>query len=88
MTAAPDQPNRLGPASDDPDIRQAWADLRTGLTKTLRPYVSAVSLDDLVVRIVAELIAGPGWKPPLRPPPDWMRQARVQRAMVADDLTS
>ncbi|MEV0968495.1 hypothetical protein [Microtetraspora glauca] len=78
---------RLGPASEDPDIRAAWTDLRNGLTRTLRPYVSDVTLDDLVRRIVAELVAGPGWKPPLKPPPEWLKQSRIQRALASDDLS-
>ncbi|GIH69464.1 hypothetical protein [Sphaerimonospora thailandensis] len=77
---------RLGPASDDPDIRQAWTDLRQGLDALIRPYVSEVSRDDLVRRIIAELVAGPGWKPPLKPVPDFMVQARVARALASEDL--
>ncbi|MGV9536580.1 hypothetical protein ACWEU6_21730 [Streptosporangium sandarakinum] len=77
---------KLGPASDDPDIRAAWTAVRRGLEEMLRPYVQAHVLDDLVRRAVAELLAGAGWKPPLRPPPDWLRTARVAHALAAEDL--
>jgi len=69
----------------DPDIAAAWTDVRTGLTAMLRPYVQAQSLDDVVRRAVAELLAGPGWRPPLRPPPAVIRDARVQRYLAAED---
>jgi hypothetical protein len=71
----------------DPDIQKAWDDLRTGLRRTLRPYVADVSLDDLVTRIVADLIHGCGWKPPLRHIPDVITQNRTAsaRRALADD---
>ncbi|MEV7006829.1 hypothetical protein [Streptosporangium sp. NPDC051022] len=74
---------RLGPASTDPDIAARWDELRSGLTAMLRPYVQQQLLDDLVRRAVAELISGPGWKPPLRLAPAVIRDARVQRALAA-----
>ncbi|MEU8381729.1 hypothetical protein [Streptosporangium sp. NPDC048865] len=69
----------------DPDIAAAWTDVRQGLTAMLRPYVQAHLVDDLVKRAVAELLAGPGWKPPLRKPPDMLRAARVERYLAAED---
>jgi hypothetical protein len=67
----------------DPDIQQAWTDLRAGLTSLLRPHVAEISLDDLVKRAIAEHIAGPGWRPPLRPPPQIIRDDRIQKSMEA-----
>lgn len=73
--------------SPDPDIQARWDDLRRGLADMLRPYVQQQVLDDLVRRAVAELIAGPGWKPPLRLPPPVIRDARVRHALAAEDPT-
>jgi hypothetical protein len=67
----------------DPDIQAAWDDLRTGLTNMFRPHVAEISLDDLVRRAIAELIAGPGWRPPLRPAPAIIRDQRVQHSLDA-----
>ncbi|MFI6819237.1 hypothetical protein ACIBG7_43100 [Nonomuraea sp. NPDC050328] len=75
----------IGPASDDPDIRQRWAELREGLALMLRPYVQEHLVDELARRAVAELVAGPGWKPPLRPAPDWRREGRIERYLAATD---
>lgn len=68
----------------DPDIAAAWTSVRTGLTAMLQPYVQAHVLDDLVRRAVAELLSGPGWRPPLRPQPSVIRDARVHRYLSAD----
>jgi hypothetical protein len=67
----------------DPDIQQAWTDLRAGLTSLLRPHVAEVSLDDLVKRAIAEHIAGPGWHPPHRKVPDIIRDRRIQNSLDA-----
>ena len=69
--------------STDPDIQQAWDDLRTGLTNHLMHHVAEVSLDDLVRHAIAELIAGPGWRPPLRKPPPLIRDDRIQHSLEA-----
>lgn len=76
---------QLGPDAADPDIRAAWTTLRRGLADMLRPYVQDHLVDDLAKRAVAELLAGPGWKPPLRMAPAVIRDARVARAMAAED---
>lgn len=70
-----------GPATDDPDLREQWTAVRRGLAAMLRPYVQEHLIEDLAVRAVAELLAGPGWRPPLREPPDWLREDRVARAL-------
>lgn len=77
--------DRLGPTSTDPGIVAAWTTLRRGLEAALRPYVQDAVREDLVRRIVAELLAGPGWKPPLRLAPPVIQEARVQRALAAED---
>lgn len=77
--------DRLGPSSTDPEIVARWDDLRRGLEAMLRPHVQEVVREDLVRRIVAELLAGPGWKPPLRLAPPMIQEARVQRALAAED---
>jgi len=69
----------------DPDIAAAWTDVRQGLAAMLRPHVQDHMLDELVRRAVAELLVGPGWKPPLRKPPDMLRAARVDRYLAAED---
>jgi hypothetical protein len=79
---------QIGPSSDDPDIRQAWNEVREGLAAMLRPYVQAHVLDSLTRRMVAELLAGPGWKPPLKPPPDWLRDGRASRYLDATEPDS
>ncbi|MEU0516628.1 hypothetical protein [Streptosporangium sp. NPDC006007] len=77
--------DRLGPTSTDPDITAAWTTLRCGLEAALRPYVQDAVREDLVRRIVAELLTGPGWKPPLKLAPPVIQEARVQRALAAED---
>lgn len=57
----------------------AWHELRDGITAKLRPYVQAHLLDKLAIEIVAELIAEPGWRPPLHPAPEVIRTDRRTR---------
>lgn len=77
--------NTTRSGTEDPDIRARWVDFRRGLEAMLRPYVQEHLLEELALRAAAELLAGPGWRPPLKTQPDWMRDARVRRAMIADD---
>ncbi|MFF3665395.1 hypothetical protein [Microtetraspora malaysiensis] len=42
-----------------------WHDLRDAITADLRPYVRTAVLNDLVIRVIAERIARPGWRAPL-----------------------
>lgn len=76
---------QVTPASEDPDIRQSWTDLREGLAAMLRPYVQAHIIDGLTRRAIAELLVAPGWKPPLNRVPDDVRQARIDRYMAATE---
>ncbi|MFC6081024.1 hypothetical protein [Sphaerisporangium aureirubrum] len=66
--------------SSDPDITQAFRDLREGLRRDLQPYVAEVSLNDLVLRIIADRISKPGWRPPLRRDPDVIADRRAANA--------
>ncbi|MER5622484.1 hypothetical protein ABT061_15715 [Streptosporangium sp. NPDC002544] len=68
----------------DPDISAEWTTLRTGLTRMLQPHVQDAVRDDLVKRIVAELVNGPGWRPPIKALPAVIRDARVHRYLTAD----
>jgi hypothetical protein len=70
---------------DDPDIAKAWDDLHLGLERLLRPHVADHTVADLAKRAVAELIAGPGWRPPLHPALDWIKQGRTRRTREALD---
>ncbi|MEO3860920.1 hypothetical protein [Acrocarpospora sp. B8E8] len=67
----------------DPHIQDGWINLRAGLTADLKDHVAAHVVDDLVTRIIANRIAGPGWKPPLGPVPQVVRDARIKHAMEA-----
>jgi hypothetical protein len=69
--------------STDPEITGKWQDLRKALTARLRPYVPAVSLDELALAIVVEDIARPGWRPPLAAQPDIIEDARAAGARRA-----
>ncbi|WP_204061423.1 hypothetical protein [Microbispora corallina] len=62
-----------------PEVGPAWRDLRKAIAAELRPYVQAHLLDDLAIRIVANHVAAPGWRPPLRPDPDVIVDARRTR---------
>ncbi|RCG27197.1 hypothetical protein DQ384_26115 [Sphaerisporangium album] len=66
--------------SSDPDIQRAWNQLYDGVRRELGPFVAAVSLEDLVKRIVSKHIAGPGWRPPLNAVPDVVARARAANA--------
>lgn len=69
----------------EPQVGPAWHELRTGIATKLRPYVQEHLIGQLAVEIVAELIAEPGWRPPLQPAPEVIRadrRARYTRALT------
>lgn len=59
-----------------PAIGQAYRDLHAGIAAKLRPYVQAHLVDEIATQIVADLVAAPGWRPPLRVDPDVIVDAR------------
>ncbi|MER7126663.1 hypothetical protein [Micrococcus luteus] len=65
--------------STDPDIQAAWDSARTALATMLRPYVQAHLVDDLARRFVDGHLNANGWRPPLRPMPDVIRDHRLRR---------
>ncbi|WP_289009373.1 hypothetical protein [uncultured Thermomonospora sp.] len=66
-----------------PEIAAKWRQLRNGIARTLRPYVQEAKVYDLADEIVAEHIAGPGWRPPLEVAPDVIAEARTARTRRA-----
>lgn len=65
------------------DPERAFFDLRDALIADLRPYIQEHMLTDLVTRIVAERVSGPGWKPPLGKQLDVIADARAARTRAA-----
>mgnify|MGYP006976777945 CR=1 FL=1 len=70
----------------DTEFALEWRALYDGIRRTLAPYVQDALLDELAARIVADQIAAPGWRPPIRPAPDVIAEARAARTRQA--LTS
>jgi len=67
---------------DDP--AHAWRHLHQALTQALRPHTPDTSAAaELAARIIADHIAAPGWRPPLRHDPAPITQARRQRTYQA-----
>jgi len=67
----------------DPEFAAQWRDLRNGLARMLAPYVPEARVRDVAGEIVAELIAGPGWRPPLEVAPDVIARSRAERTRRA-----
>jgi len=61
----------------DPEFAAQWRDLRNGLARMLAPYVPEARVRDVAGEIVAELIAGPGWRAPLEVRRDRRRRLRA-----------
>lgn len=64
--------------SPDPDIQAAWNQARTHLAALLRPYIQAHLIDNLVKEFVIGHLNAEGWRPPLRPLPDVVRENRLR----------
>lgn len=70
--------------SADPDITAAFKQAADDLAALIRPYVQAHLVDNLARQYVANHLAAPGWRPPLRPAPeDWrtVRATNTRRAL-------
>ncbi|MFI7628426.1 hypothetical protein [Microbispora rosea] len=69
----------------DPEVGPSWRELRAAIAAKLRPWVIAHKVDELAVEIVAELVAAPGWRPPLEPAPEVLvadRRTRYTKALT------
>lgn len=69
----------------DPDIQAAVDRAITELTRRLRPW--AVGMADphaFAAAYVNDYLRAEGWRPPLRPPPDWTSHRRPAPEAAAD----
>lgn len=64
--------------STDPDIQAAWNKARDRLAALPRPYVQTHLIDGLVKEFVSGHLSAEGWRPPLRPLPDVVRENRLR----------
>lgn len=67
---------------DDP--AHAWQQLHRAITQALQPHLhDADAAAELAARLIADHIAAPGWRPPLRHDPALIAQTRRQRTYQA-----
>lgn len=59
----------------DPDIQAEYNKAIDELEKRIRPYMQDHLVHDLAREFIADMSAH-GWRPPLRPAPDWLLEGR------------